>query len=361
MNSVIAQLEVSNIAFIPIGEREQIRIPYALRRIPRSELASVVPKSDGFNAGEVVLAEVESVSKNTYVELATGRRSNLQQGVELALVFGNRYATSQYEGYARSNGVYCHLLCAGGMCGYVRSKHAAVGDPTTCRIIGLLADEAKRPLKLRNYTISSKHGGRRPCVVAVCGTSMDAGKTFTARSIIAGLCSQGYRVAAIKLTGSASARDTLSFVDAGACVALDFGDGGYPSTYLCSVEQLLDLQKLLVCKAASEQADYIVIEVADGLLQRETAGLISDLRFTKSIDAWILAATDAMGALGAVHILKDAGILPLAVSGLVSMSSLSVSEVGEATGRPCFSAKELRSGILNDELAALRRNASVAC
>ena len=65
---------------------------------------------------------------------------------------------------------------------------------------------------------------------------MDAGKTHTASSIIAGLRRGGIPAAGIKLTGTAAGRDTWSMLDAGACAALDFIDGGHPSTYLLGIK-----------------------------------------------------------------------------------------------------------------------------
>jgi hypothetical protein len=182
---------------------------------------------------------------------------------------------------------------------------------------------------------------------------MDAGKTHTTMSIIKGLQQQVQRVAGIKLTGTAAGRDVWSMVDAGACVGLDFIDGGWPSTYLCSMDDLLTLHRLLIAGAAAQGAAWAVIEVADGLLQRETATLLQSPAFTSTVDAWVLAAGEPMAAAAGVSLLREWGIEPIALSGVVSMSPLGIREVQTATGLPCLTARELQTGTLNAQLAEM--------
>src|ERR1700682_3272105 len=85
-------------------------IPYALRRIHRSHFSSLLRIPDDPQVGDVALAQVQKVGKNTYLELADGRRRYLRAGDYLAVAFGNRYATSQYEAYARADGDRCDLI-----------------------------------------------------------------------------------------------------------------------------------------------------------------------------------------------------------------------------------------------------------
>ena len=179
---------------------------------------------------------------------------------------------------------------------------------------------------------------------------MDSGKTRTAAAIIKGLRQGGHSVVGIKLTGTASGKDTLSMLDAGACAALDFVDGGLPSTYLCNLDELLNLHFTLVSHAASKGAAFAVIEIADGLLQNETAALLQNPRFTQTVDAWVFAAGDPLGAAGGMRVLRSWGIHPVAISGVVTMSSLAIREAQTATGLPCLTVPELESGELNVKL-----------
>ncbi len=334
------------------GSKELIKHSYALRRVPGADLVHVLPLSESPGVGEVLLARLEKIGKNTRIELADGRMANLHEGDLIAVVLGNRYASEQFEGYARVRGDACDLLSMGGLCGILKSRHAGVAEPSRLRILGALGNAEGKRLRLSDYSIAHRASAGRPRVVVVCGSSMDIGKTHTACSLIVGLRKLGSRVAAIKLTGTAAGRDTWSMVDAGARPALDFLDGGLPSTYLCSLEQLLALYELLMSHAAAAGAGWAVIELADGVLQRETSALLQCEAFRSSVDAWVFAVGDALGAAGGVSALRDWGIEPAAVSGLISMSPLAMREALDATGVRCVTALELHSGELNQSLVA---------
>lgn len=331
--------------------KNRMRIPYALRRVSEASLVSLLPCPETPQRGVIALAEVERVGKNTSLELSNGRRCALHEGDTLAVVFGNRYATMQFEGYARTNGPRCDLLSMGGLCGLVESKHASVGEPTKLRLLGAIGDENQRQLQLTDHSLRPTLRTRDIRVLVVCGTSMDSGKTHTVMCTIMGLRRQGHRVAGIKLTGSAAGRDTWNMVDAGADVALDFIDGGFPSTYLCTPKELLNLHNLLLSHAAAQGAEWAVIEIADGLLQPETAALLQSPGFRSTVDHFLFAAGEPMAALAGVNMLRNWHVEPLAVSGVVSMSSLSVREAEEATKVRCLTAAQLQNG----EFAKLQR------
>lgn len=349
---MIAIKSASSSPVVRISEeiRSQMRISYALRNVPESSFVGLAPCPESPAAGDVVLAQVERIGKNTGLELGNGRRANLHEGDFVAVVFGNRYATQQFEGYAQRSGDHCDLLSMGGLCGLVKSKFAGVAEPTKLRLHGALIGPTQRPLRLRDFAAAPQASGASPRTIVVCGTSMDSGKTYTAMSVIAGLHSAGERVAAIKLTGTAAGRDTWSMLDAGASPALDFVDGGYPSTYGCSIGQLLDLYELLKSQAAADGATWVVIEIADGLLQQETAALLQTEAFTESVDAWLFATSDAVAALGGISLLRNWQIEVAAISGVISQSPLAAREAQTVTAIPCLTAKELQQGKLNARL-----------
>jgi hypothetical protein len=334
--------------------KQNMRTPYALRRVPEASLSCLLAPVGQPRAGDVALAELERIGRNASLELSNGRRCALQEGDLLAVVFGNRYATMQFEGYARVDADRCDLLSMGGICGLVESKHVKAADPSKLRLIGFIGGPDGRILRLSQFALPPKLSPSQPNVIVVCGTSMDAGKTHTALSLIRGLRQQDFRVAAIKLTGTATGKDTWNMRDPGADVALDFVDGGLPSTYLCSTDELVALHHLLIAHTASHHPDYVVIEIADGLLQNETAALLQDFRFTNTVDAWVFAAADPLGAAGGVRILRKWGIEPLAISGLVSMSALGIRETQMATALPCLTARGLQCGELNPQLLTVK-------
>lgn len=328
------------------------RIPYALRRLPESAFGSLVPLPASPAVGDVALARVEKLGKNTTLELANGRRCALHEGDVIAVVFGNRYATEQFEAYVGTDGDRCDLLSMGGLCGLVRSRHVGVSEPTRLRLLGALGNAAGNRLHLSQFALPKPISSGRPRVIVVCGTSMDAGKTYTAMSLIVGLKRHGKRVAAMKLTGTACGKDSWSMADAGASPVLDFVDGGCPSTYRSSLQELLSLHELLCAQAAAQGAEWVVIEVADGVLQQETAALLQCPRFTTTVEAWVFATGDPVAALGGVQLLREWGIEPLAISGLISQSPLAMREAEACTGVKCHTAKDLQHGSLLEKLDA---------
>jgi hypothetical protein len=327
-----------------------MRIPYSLRHIPREDFAGLKNIPETPEPGDVVLASLVKIAKNSTLELNDGRRCSLHEGDVIAAVFGNRYATLQFEGLAQRNGDACDLLSMGGLCGIVQSRHSKVAEPTKLRLLGAIADRRGTPLTMRNYRLPPSVSGSQPHVVVVCGSSMDAGKTFTAMNLIKGLRNTGKSVAGIKLTGTAAGKDTWNMLDAGACAALDFVDGGHPSTYLCEHDDLIALRNLLVGQAAAQGADYVVMEIADGLLQRETSMLLQSPAFTAGVDSWLFAGGDPMSAESGIRMMRGWGIEPVAVSGVLTMSKLNIREVEAATGMRCMTASELQSGKLNSAI-----------
>src|SRR5713226_7442373 len=319
-----------------LAEIADIRIPYALRRIPREAFAHLIPCPEHPQIGDVALLQVDSIGRNTALELTNGRRCVLHEGDRLFGVFGNRYATMQFEGYAQVQGEYCDLLSMGGLCGVVKSRHDGIPGPTRLRLLGAIGDQDGKPVRSVNFALPLPDQLGNMRVTVVCGSSMDAGKTHTVGCTIKWLREEGYRVAGIKLTGTAAGRDTWHMLDAGAYAALDLSDGGFPSTYLCTLEQLLDLRRLLIGLAMAQGAEWAVVELADGLLQGETAALLQSPRFTSTVNEFIFAAGEPMAAVGGVCLLRSWAIEPLAVSGVVSMSALNVREVEAATGLRCL-------------------------
>ena len=113
--------------------KSMLRLPYALRRVPEARMSCLLPYLRSPQSGDIVLTRLEKIGKNSRLELASGRTCNLHEGDLLAVTFGNRYATQQFEGYARSDEEFCDLLSMGGVCGLVKSKHDGIAEPSKLR------------------------------------------------------------------------------------------------------------------------------------------------------------------------------------------------------------------------------------
>src|SRR5262245_60768698 len=146
MNSAkLAPKATSNLSRIS-ETSPRLLVPYALRRVPENQIYAVGALPSSVRSGDVAIARLDKIGKNTKLELVTGRTAALHEGDHLAVVFGNRYATEQFEGFAGSEGDRCDLLSMGGLCGLVSSRHAGVQEPTKLALLGSVLDPAGQPL-----------------------------------------------------------------------------------------------------------------------------------------------------------------------------------------------------------------------
>lgn len=92
---------------------------------------------------------------------------------------------------------------------------------------------------------------------------------------------------------------------------------------------------------ANNPDHYWIVEVADGVMQRETAMLLSSSEVCDRVERLVLCASDACGALGAIAELKDAyGLAPDVISGIVGSSPLGRAELAGRTDIPVIDARQ---------------------
>lgn len=286
--------------------------------------------------GDLILASVDKVSQHTRLQLRSGRRSLLYPGDNLVIAFGNRYAPDQFEAILPSKLEKCHLVAAGGIAAKATSKHASIKWPTSLTPQGFCIGYDGKVLNLDQYALSENPAGEKSNpVIAVLGTSMNSGKTTTAAALVKGFTAAGYRVAAIKVTGTGAGNDLWAYADCGAQMILDFTDAGYPSTYKVPQSEILAcFEKLIAAADANPSIDVTVVEVADGLLHSETTDLVASGSFKHRVNQVLFAAGEAMGAVAGVDRLTALGIRPAALSGLLSASQLASNEAELETGIP---------------------------
>jgi len=100
------------------------------------------------------------------------------------------------------------LVAGGGVASCTTRKHVKMKQPTRIEPLGLLARGDGTVLNLADFRIPVNASFRRPqCVIAVVGSSMNAGKTTTAGGLVHGLSRAGFQVGAAKITGTGSGGD----------------------------------------------------------------------------------------------------------------------------------------------------------
>lgn len=296
--------------------------------------------------GDVVYGVVSRIGQHSSLENVSGRIHDIHDGTKAIFVFGNRYAPDYYEGLVPDKMIEeTDLLARSGMIGLVKTKNSLIKDPTKVKILGYVCDNAGRVLNTRDFSLvkprKSVKKKPRSRMILVCGTSMNSGKSMAAAACCWALKSMGHNVRASKVTGTASLKDILHMNDAGATPYADFTYLGYPSTYMLDHEELLAVFNRLDLKYANNPKNFWVVEFADGVIQRETAILLSSPQVVDRIHKLIFCANDAFGAIGGLRTLAERfNLIPDAVSGVCSSSPLLVRELSEFTDIPVFNSAE---------------------
>jgi len=324
----------------------RIKWPYVTHRVIRSTASGLLPAISERNPGSLLLARVLTIGKHKDLEAVSGRRLSLFPGDVFVGALGDRYATDQFEGAAVCTGETGHILGIGGVCGQVMSKNERMPDPTTIQWLGRLADRTGRPLQLGDFALPTpaRRASPRPTTILSVGAAMNAGKTTTAAQMIRSLVGRGFRVAAAKITGTACRKDPGFLEDAGAVRVLDFTHCGFPSTANLSREELLGLAGSLRAALLEDNPDFLVYEIADGIVQRETRMLLEDPGFRETIDAVTFAAPDSLSCESGGRLLRGLGYPVVFMAGIVANSALGIAEVEQATGIPCLNGQMILEG-----------------
>lgn len=327
---------------LPRQRLEQAKWAYTTRRINREQRFQLLSGTLSPQAGDLVLAQVEELGQHRRLELVTSRRATLFEGDEIVVVYGNRYAPDQFEGIVPEHLGPCRLVAAGGVAARLLNRHDRVKTATRITPIGLLTDENGHRINLSSARLAKADRlDLSPLVLVVAGTSMNSGKTTACANLVKGFVRQKHKVAAAKFTGTGAGADYRSLVDAGADPVFDFVDAGYVSTYRVDREVLLDIVMTLGSELAASKPDVIIVEVADGLLQRETARLFATPAFTDWADGVIFTANDALGAQAGVAWLTARQLPVFAVTGVLTASPLAQREAEDSCGLPVYHTDSL--------------------
>lgn len=294
--------------------------------------------------GDVIYGKISRIGQHSTLENVSGRIHAIHNGSKGIFVFGHRYAPDYYEGFVpKDNCVEVDLLARSGIVGKIKTKNTLVKDPTRVEMIGYVCSSDGQVLNTKQFPLiipksKVKKTPRSPMIL-VCGTAMNSGKSMAAVACCWVLSSLGYTVRASKVTGTASLKDILHMNDAGASHYTDFTLLGYPSTYMVSKEELLNIFNVLDLRYANNPKNYWVVELADGIIQRETGMLLSSDVVRSRIHRFIFCSNDAFGAIGGLNILKDHyDLKPDAISGVCSSSPLHIRELSTFTDIPVFNS-----------------------
>lgn len=328
---------------------------FTTRRVPQDAVSRIIHEANTPRAGDLVLARVESLGYHSGLQLPDGRRRHLFVGDEIVVAYGNRYAPNQFEAVVPKTLGPCHLVASGGVAAKALSWHARIEKgPTKITPLGLLGCAGGEPANLRDFALHSadRLSLSGPTTVAVVGTAMDSGKTQTAAYWVKGLSLAGLKVGYAKITGTGAGGDTWLLKDAGASPVLDFTDAGLVSTYLAPAAEVERVFVTLMVHMAKARVDAVVLELADGLLQSETAVLLESSVFQEAVGGILFAACDSMGAVAGHRWLNAKNLPILAISGVLTSSPLQVRESAQAIGLPVYARSDLAQAVIAMKILA---------
>jgi hypothetical protein len=327
-----------------LGERrlDRVQSSFAIRRVPRAAMRTLIGGTVRPRSGDVVLAAVVRLGQHRRLERPDGRRAVLHIGDEILVAYADRYAPDQYESHVPDSLRRTQLVASGGIASAALSRNLDMRLATDLMPVGLVGDDQGRPLNVADFALEPVSPKlERPLTVAVIGTSMNSGKTTTIHFMVHGLSRAGVRAGVTKVTGTGSGGDYWVMVDAGAHRMLDFTDAGLASTYRQPLSRIAQSFVELVDHLSDSGTDVNFVEVADGIYQRETARLIESVTFRSVVDVVLFASGDASGAAAGVAHLRDLGLDVAAVSGRITRSPLATREMQAVLGLPVLGLAEL--------------------
>ena len=358
LESLSSPLTVDGPLRLTEDDLRTVKRAFSTRRVDLAQ-AAVVRRDLAPSNGDLVLATVGELGQHKRIELPEGRRAPLREGDRIIVAYANRYAPDQFEAFVPADLGPVSLVAGGGVAGRVSEQHARMLDATELLPIGLVADADGRVLNVADAALPAVEASPRPPVVAVIGAAMNAGKTTTVAKLVQGLVSAGERVGAIKVTGTGSGGDMWSFHDHGAHAVYDFTDFGWATTADIGVNAVAGILRDGIARLTADGCTAIVVEVADGVFQRETGALVEHPVFDALVDSVLFAATDALCGMAGVDWLTQRGHAPVAVSGVITASPLATREMQAQSSTPIWGIDTLSDPVhAKGVLAAARARQS---
>ncbi|MBU0756150.1 MAG: hypothetical protein KJ645_13490 [Planctomycetes bacterium] len=284
-------------------------------------------------SGDLIYGEVCLVGFHNTLESVSARLHTIHDRTRAVFVFGNRYAPAHFEGLVpHSAGDTVDMLARSGIVGEMICQNELISSPTRIRILGYVCDNDGKVVNTRDHVLISPKrtipGHRRAKVILCVGTTMNSGKSYAAAACCYALSSMGKTVRAAKITGTASLKDILLMQDCGAQHIADFSYFGFPSTYMLEIEDLMSIFHGVDLKYGNNPRNYLVLEFADGVFQRETAMLLHHQEVRSRIYKLVFCAADSVGVAGGLDVLKNSfDLVPDAVSGRCSSSPMTIREI----------------------------------
>ena len=305
---------------------EADKIGSATSPLKLAKTVSVIDGNDAPKAGDVVVVKALSESV-TYgnLELPNGRLAKINRNDVLFGVLGKRRALKGFVGDVPDTikrGDKLNLLNMGGVIGVCLGHHSSLSDAIEVEVLGIAANEGGDVLNIGDNALQPTNSLNKSApVVIIAGTCMNSGKTVAATEIIKQAHHAGLKVCGAKMSGVAALRDTLNMEDCGATATAGFLDCGLPSTV--GIDDLSGVAKAILNHLNEFEPDLIVVELGDGIVGGYSVdSILQDPEIKAATSAFVFCASDYVGVVGGIEVLKNLGITIDVIAGSVTDSQM---------------------------------------
>ena len=297
-----------------------IKLTSALRRVP--PLGAIRFHSNCGSEGDVCAFELPQHGFAITVEEPGGRAMTIAPGDTFLGTPGYRESTRWVSGGLPAGGlvpdeIYCVLADCGLVGELVGDAPAEEGYFAPVRYLGVICNDRGEKLNIRQFAeTGSAEADRNTPVYLLLGTSGDVGKTTAGIAVLRALRMKGHTtVIALKATGTASFQEIAKYQDFGAAQAFDCIDFGLPTTYPSDRAGIRDVFFSALDYCLSLPANALVVECGGDLFGANVPEFLTCLKARRSDLKIILAAADALGAMGAKQVLAEIGLAISVITG----------------------------------------------
>jgi hypothetical protein len=298
-----------------------------LRRVPLLEAIRFQSKHG--SEGDVSAFELVRDAFPITVESPAGRTMKIVPGDIFLATPGYRQSTRWVSGNIPAGGLIpgddYFVLAESGVVGeLIGDSPVENGHLGRVRYLGVVCGDCGETLNVRQFAVtgSSETDCNAPLYL-VLGTSGHVGKTTAGVAVLRALRMQGQRtVIALKATGSCSFMEIATYKDYGATQAFDCIDFGLPTTYPSGRAGISDVFFNALDFCLSLSADAVIVECGGDLFGANVPEFLTCLKVRRSNLKIVLAAADALGAMGAKQALAEIGLAISLITGPCTDTSI---------------------------------------
>lgn len=308
--------------------------------LPECDFDVAVLPREQWDTGDYVVGRVlDTLGCLHHIELPNGRMVEVCEGDLVVGAFGQRAATLEAVGDWRAiaDDNCFDMMTSAGLFGKITSRSFYLPQVMSFVYQGHVMFAGNKSC-MADFVPPAENALFNMPVVLLIGTSMSAGKTTSARTIVRVLKKAGYRVVGAKLTGAARYRDALSLSDAGADQVYDFMDIGLPST-VCDPEVFRSLLRQLLVRVAATKADVLVAEAGASPLEPYN-GFVAMEELAPWVRCTVLCASDPYAVAGVMSAFDRK---PDIIAGGAANTSAAIALVEKLTGLDAMNLQEKTS------------------